>query len=143
MTLAPSDESARVDGIRLFLTVASQRSSLLGGIKVALIVGTVVNLINQGEHLLGLHWSQVSLPKLLVTFCVPFCVSVYNATATRLRFDPGVRAAFSATLTCQKCHREHQVEKGALVPDCGHCASLGERTRWSPKEAASTNSSNS
>lgn len=54
------------------------RRSLL----VALIVGTVLNLINQGDALLGageLNWT-----KAVLTFVVPYCVATYGAVSFRL-----------------------------------------------------------
>jgi hypothetical protein len=49
---------------------------------VALIVGTILNLINQGDALLtGL---PVNLAKLLLTYLVPYCVSTYGAVSYRL-----------------------------------------------------------
>lgn len=57
------------------------RSSLL----VALVVGTILNLINQGDAMFGdtplVYW------KLLLTYCVPYCVSTYGAV-TALRHRP-------------------------------------------------------
>lgn len=49
---------------------------------VALSVGTLLNLINQGDalfgaggvHLGGVHWEKVAL-----TYLVPFCVSLHGA----------------------------------------------------------------
>ena len=44
---------------------------------VALIVGTILNVINQGDVL----WSgsQPDWIKALLTYCVPFCVATYGA----------------------------------------------------------------
>ena len=44
---------------------------------VALIVGTILNAINQGDVL----WSgnQLDWLKALLTYCVPFCVATYGA----------------------------------------------------------------
>ena len=51
---------------------------------VALVVGSLLNLINQGDALWGtaaVHW-----PKLLLTWCVPFFVALYGAfTANQTR----------------------------------------------------------
>jgi len=50
---------------------------------VAVAVGTVLNLINQGDALLTgapLHWI-----KLLLTYLVPFAVSTHGAVSARMR----------------------------------------------------------
>ncbi|MBX6329106.1 MAG: nitrate/nitrite transporter NrtS [Pseudolabrys sp.] len=49
---------------------------------VAIVVGTVLNLINQGDALLGmmpLNWT-----KILLTYFVPYAVSTYGAVSYRL-----------------------------------------------------------
>jgi hypothetical protein len=50
---------------------------------VALIVGTMLNLINQGDVLLsGAH---LDLTKIVLPFAVPYCVATYGAVSYRLR----------------------------------------------------------
>ena len=49
---------------------------------VALIVGTILNLINQGDVIFGdgrVNWS-----KIILTFAVPYCVATYGAVSYRL-----------------------------------------------------------
>ena len=44
---------------------------------IALVVGTILNLLNQGDFLVaggGVNWLKVAL-----TYCVPFFVSSYGA----------------------------------------------------------------
>ena len=49
---------------------------------IALIVGTILNLINQGDAMLaGL---PLDITKLLLTYLVPYCVSTYGAVSYRL-----------------------------------------------------------
>jgi hypothetical protein len=55
---------------------AIQRRSM----KVALIVGSVLNLINQGAEIASL---QALAGKILLTFCVPYCVATYGAVMAR------------------------------------------------------------
>ncbi|MBS0517438.1 MAG: nitrate/nitrite transporter NrtS [Proteobacteria bacterium] len=50
---------------------------------VALVVGTILNLINQGDALLG--EGHLNFTKLLLTFAVPYCVATYGAVSYRLR----------------------------------------------------------
>jgi hypothetical protein len=49
---------------------------------VALIVGTILNLINQGDALLG--DAHLNLMKIILTFAVPYCVATYGAVSFRL-----------------------------------------------------------
>lgn len=56
-------------------------------LQVALVVGTILNVINQGDALLGggpVVWWKVAL-----TYCVPYCVCTYGAVTSRLRHEPG------------------------------------------------------
>ena len=49
---------------------------------VALVVGTVLNLINQGGALIT--GGRVDWVKFLLNFAVPYCVSTYGAVSYRL-----------------------------------------------------------
>jgi hypothetical protein len=49
---------------------------------VALIVGTILNLINPGDAMLA--GMPLDLAKLLLTYLVPYCVSTYGAMSFRL-----------------------------------------------------------
>jgi hypothetical protein len=44
---------------------------------VALIVGTVLNLINQGDVLFG--EGKLNFAKIALTYAVPYCVATYGA----------------------------------------------------------------
>ena len=46
---------------------------------VAVVVGTILNLINQGEALLAAH--SLNVAKLLLTYLVPYCVATYGAVS--------------------------------------------------------------
>ena len=52
---------------------------------LALIVGTVLNLINQGEILFG--GGKLNLIKIFLTYAVPYCVATYGAVSYRLRVE--------------------------------------------------------
>ena len=49
---------------------------------VALIVGTILNLINQGDVLLS--GQRLDFTKLMLTYVVPYIVSTYGAVSFRL-----------------------------------------------------------
>jgi hypothetical protein len=64
--------------LRQALSPACARRSVL----VALVVGTILNLINQGDALVagaGLTWWKIAL-----TYIVPFCVATYGACSMAL-----------------------------------------------------------
>jgi len=54
-----------------WLTGALKRSVIIG-----IIVGTLLNLINQGNVLFG--DGELSVAKAVLTYCVPFCVSMLS-----------------------------------------------------------------
>ena len=49
----------------------------------ALIVGTVLNLINQGDALLGM--ASINWLKLILTYCIPYVVCTYGAVSYQLK----------------------------------------------------------
>lgn len=64
------------------LRIAARRQLMLSALKVALVVGTLLNLVNQGGNLLdGLPLNTVQM---LLNFVVPFCVSSYSAARNEL-----------------------------------------------------------
>ena len=58
----------------------------------ALVVGTMLNLINQGDALFG--GASVNWFKIILTYCVPYAVSTYGAVSVQIR-----HAASSGTLS--------------------------------------------
>ena len=64
--------------------------------QVALVVGTVLNLINQGDVLL--HGGHINWFKVALTYATPYIVATYGAVSIRLHTqkqpssDPTVRA---------------------------------------------------
>jgi hypothetical protein len=68
-------ESGGLTALRGALGWPMARRSLI----VALVVGTILNLINQGDAILLA--GSVSWLKIALTYCVPFAVSTYGAYA--------------------------------------------------------------
>lgn len=56
-------------------------------VKVSLIVGTVLNLINSGDALIAGHWPP-NVWKIPLTYLVPFLVSYYSSSAERRKQSP-------------------------------------------------------
>lgn len=75
----------RESRLRTFARLATADGLPRSSLKVALVVGTVLNLINQGDALIGT--AAINWPKLVLTFLVPYGVSTYGAVAARLRHE--------------------------------------------------------
>ena len=51
---------------------------------VAVVVGTILTLLNQGDNLFAGQWNNALYWKIPLTYCVPFLVATYGAlTAAR------------------------------------------------------------
>jgi len=48
---------------------------------VALIVGTILNIINQGDAMFGA--AEINWYKIALTYCVPYLVCTYGAVSAR------------------------------------------------------------
>jgi hypothetical protein len=54
-------------------------NKLLKHIKIAFFVGTILNLISQFEAIIILNFGEINILKAIITFVVPFSVSIYSA----------------------------------------------------------------
>lgn len=61
-----------------------KKEILIKAIKISLFVGILLNLINQFEAITTLNYDKIDLLKIILTFCVPFCVSMYTAITLKL-----------------------------------------------------------
>lgn len=62
----------------IFKKLSITRESVKRAIRVAMIVGIILNLINNPQ-LLSLSFSGLNSYKVILTFLVPFCVSLYSS----------------------------------------------------------------
>ena len=66
--------------INIWFQIALQRNIVLRAFKLALIVGSILMLINHGDVMLNNELSQKGFIKIIVTYFVPYCVSTYSST---------------------------------------------------------------
>lgn len=66
-------------GQQSFLFLATRASVMRRAIRIALVVGVVLAAINHGERFLSGTLDSAVLAKILLTFCVPYCVSTYSS----------------------------------------------------------------
>ena len=70
--------------MREWLRAAARRDVVLRSLKVSVIVGSLLTLINQGDALIGGVVGTEVIIKILLTYCVPYAVSTYSAVAAIL-----------------------------------------------------------
>ena len=59
--------------------IAIRSDVLFRAFKMASIVGIVLAIINHGDHILHSTMTSTNWIKILITFCVPFCVSIISS----------------------------------------------------------------
>ena len=59
------------------LRAARSRKVVVNARRVSFVVGSILNLINQGSELLS--GSGISWPQIVLNYVVPYCVSSYSA----------------------------------------------------------------
>lgn len=67
------------------LAIASSPQVVTLALRMSLFIGSLLNLINQGDALFG--DAPLVPAKLLLTYAVPYCVATYSATSVSLRLE--------------------------------------------------------
>ena len=75
----PADTGQEVDIPKCVRCALRHRPLLRRSLYAALVVGTVLTLLNQGDTLLSGEWSNALYWKIPLTYSVPFIVSTYGA----------------------------------------------------------------
>ncbi|MEQ1814695.1 MAG: nitrate/nitrite transporter NrtS [Candidatus Nitrotoga sp.] len=65
-----------------FFRIALSRHIVIRALKISLVVGSVLNLVNQGESLL--HGGTISWLHLILNYLVPYCVASYSAAKNEI-----------------------------------------------------------
>lgn len=125
-----------MNNYRLIFHIICHKKIFYKALKIALVVGVILNLINQGEYLIHLDFSNINFFKAGLTFLVPFCVSTYTAISMKMKYHVGENALLSATLICKKCKNEHEVTKDKTIPFCPNCKG---KTSWKIKDIKEDN----
>ena len=112
---------------RIYCEIAVSKSVVGRAIKVSLMVGSALNLINQWESLSVFDFESLSLAKLFLTYFVPYGVTTYTATAMKVEFQVGTKAVMDVDLSCSVCGAEIHVERERLIPQCSTC---GFDAKW-------------
>ena len=62
-----------------FFAIACSRSVIVRAFKVAVLVGTILALINHGDKILNMTLSTQDALKVILTYLVPYGVSTWSA----------------------------------------------------------------
>ena len=72
---------------RPLIAYCLERATLLFSIKMALVVGTLLAVINHGQAIVTGHFTADRLLPLLLTYCVPFAVAMYSQVQGKRQRD--------------------------------------------------------
>ena len=82
------------DGLRCWQHALTYWPVLRRAVQVALIIGTILLIINHADELLNGQVTDLVVAKIALTYLVPFSVSTYSALAVnRLRGEENARPA--------------------------------------------------
>ena len=64
------------------IALCTRRAVMRRAAMIALVVGTILAIINHGDRLISGDISSEVVIKILMTYLVPYCVSTYSAILT-------------------------------------------------------------
>jgi len=77
--------------MKSWLRLATNAEVVRRSSRVALVVGTVLVAINYGDRLFAGELAAADAVKMLLTYCVPYCVSTYAAVGALMAARGGER----------------------------------------------------
>lgn len=113
--------------LSLYYKIATSSGVMKRALKVTLIVGIILNLINQGEVLINLELANLNFTKFFLTFLVPYSVTTYTAMALKLEFHIGSKSIVEADLVCRGCKEKIHIKENEIIPESHTC---GINTHW-------------
>ena len=76
----PRSETGRKKEWRCFIKAAMEKQTVMTSVRIALVVGTILALINYGDRIfISRDMRVLDWLKLTLTYCVPFCVATFGA----------------------------------------------------------------
>ena len=103
------------------------KSIMIRAFKISFIVGSILNIINQGDNLLLLDFENINITKFILTYAVPYLVTTYTAISLKLEFSIGTKSSIDTNLKCKGCGVKIHVNKNDMIPECPKC---GLKTHW-------------
>ena len=73
--------------LKHYCTTALSKDVIKRALKVSLVVGTTLNLINQWECIMALDIEKLHLTKCILTYLVPYGVATYSAMVMKFELE--------------------------------------------------------
>jgi serine phosphatase RsbU (regulator of sigma subunit) len=125
---------------KYYLQLAFERKTFTRAVRVALLVGIILNLINTPQLFFDFSGSEINVSRVLLTFLVPFFVSTYSSVLSNSNLKPGTVSHIDALLQCKSCRKtDFHVHIGQEIEECPQCK---KKTRWSLRRIFSKVNSN-
>ena len=114
--------------LKIFIKVAFNKSIVERALWVTLVVGIILNLINQWNNIISVNILEINWYKFLLTFMVPYLVSTFSSVLLRISLRPGEVANISVQAICSGGgFNKIEIVKGDWVPYCDQCET---ETNW-------------
>lgn len=111
--------------LKLIIHIATRKDIFIKAIHIAIVVGTILNIINQYD---GIFYDEsINFLKFFLTYLVPFFVSTYTAVSMKMKFIPGTISSVDLDLKCEPCNDIIHIHEGDTIPICDVCK---EKTHW-------------
>jgi hypothetical protein len=92
----------------VFLAYGTERGTVRRALKVMLVVGTLLTIINHGQDFVSGTFSWHWIPPIMLTYLLPFCVATYGDVQGRLQHE----TAPMATTRPDQVESLHSAESG-------------------------------
>ena len=74
--------------MKRWIAVALRRDIVINSLKVCALVGTILISINYFDRIRAGNLSMIDYFKMLLMYCVPYCVSTYGSVSVIIKEKP-------------------------------------------------------
>ena len=71
--------------LKIIIKLSFEQSTIISSLQVALVVGVILNIINQWSAIEIMNYHLINYPKLFLTFLVPYLVSTYATVKAKMQ----------------------------------------------------------
>lgn len=120
--------------IKLIFKIICNKDIIVRALKLSIVVGTILNIINQYDMMLEIDLSKINWFKFSLTYTIPFLVSMYTAISMKLSLKSGDLSPVDILVRCPYCNAEIVLREEELIPICLEC---NKKVDWAIKDIIS------